>query len=203
MRLPNLPAAVVVAGGLAVGLAWGVNARLWMRFISDDPEFSWSGTLFIVIGFGVVGLSQGAALFARRATWPRVADTAARVLGFVGLLPLFVAAGALLMPTVVGGGVAVARRNWPRSVRGSITLIALLPVGVVAGQLVDDFGWGPRTLAGLVWLVVIYGGIVIVVAAATFAPRPRLWRVPKPVKITAGLGVLLLVAYALREGGIQ
>ena len=42
-------------GGLAGGLAWGVIPRLWMRFISTNPEFTWSGTLFIVIGFGSPG----------------------------------------------------------------------------------------------------------------------------------------------------
>ena len=36
---------VVLIAGLAGGLAWGVFARVWMRFISTDPQFTWNGTL--------------------------------------------------------------------------------------------------------------------------------------------------------------
>lgn len=41
-----------IAAGLFGGLALGVVARAWMRFISDGPEFTWSGTIFILAAFG-------------------------------------------------------------------------------------------------------------------------------------------------------
>ena len=34
--------------GFALGAGWGVLARVWMRLITTDPEFSWAGTLMIV-----------------------------------------------------------------------------------------------------------------------------------------------------------
>ena len=34
--------------------------------ISEDPEFSWSGTLFIIGGFAVFGLAQSLVAVARR-----------------------------------------------------------------------------------------------------------------------------------------
>ena len=46
---------------------WGICARVWMRFIATDPEFTWAGTLFIVIGFGIAGLGQSGAYLGRRA----------------------------------------------------------------------------------------------------------------------------------------
>jgi hypothetical protein len=32
----------IVGGFLVGGLVWGVVARLWMRLITTDPEFTWS-----------------------------------------------------------------------------------------------------------------------------------------------------------------
>ncbi|HSP27497.1 MAG TPA: hypothetical protein VLN74_03025, partial [Ilumatobacteraceae bacterium] len=45
---------IVLIGPFA-GAALGVVARWWMRLISDDPEFTWSGTIFIVLAFTVMG----------------------------------------------------------------------------------------------------------------------------------------------------
>ena len=41
------------AAGLALGAGWGVLARVWLRMISTNPEFSWSGTL-LIIGFSAL-----------------------------------------------------------------------------------------------------------------------------------------------------
>ena len=37
-----------LAAGLFGGFALGVIARAWMRLITEDPEFTWKGTIFIV-----------------------------------------------------------------------------------------------------------------------------------------------------------
>jgi len=42
-----------------LGLAWGTTIRLWMRFISTDPEFTWSGTGYILGATTVAGLLLG------------------------------------------------------------------------------------------------------------------------------------------------
>jgi len=94
----RIPGPVLLLAGLTGGLAWGVLARLWMRFISTDPEFTWSGTLFIVIGFGIAGLAQSGAYLGRRADLRRPAMTVVRVMSVIGLLPLGMAAGAPCFP---------------------------------------------------------------------------------------------------------
>ena len=33
-----------IVGGALLGLTWGVVIRIWMRFISTDPEFTWEQT---------------------------------------------------------------------------------------------------------------------------------------------------------------
>ena len=44
--------------GVLSGFIFGVVARLWMRWISTEPEFTWSGSIFIVSGFVVFATSQ-------------------------------------------------------------------------------------------------------------------------------------------------
>ena len=52
---PNWPSRFLPVGGLMVGAvggaAFGAAFRVWMRFVSDDPAFSWSGTLIIIGAF--------------------------------------------------------------------------------------------------------------------------------------------------------
>ena len=52
-----------------VGVGLGVVLRIWMRLISDDPEFSWSGTLAIVIVFTLLGVNAGLVAFGRGRGW--------------------------------------------------------------------------------------------------------------------------------------
>ena len=92
--------------GLLAGVALGAIARGWMRLITDDPEFSWSGTIFIVAAFGITGLGHGIAWAARRAGLRRRWSTVARIVGAMLTLPLFVGAGAIMLPTVVGAAMA-------------------------------------------------------------------------------------------------
>ena len=109
--------------GLALGAAWGVLARVWMRLISTDPQFSWSGTLFIVGLAALLGAGVGlvdAALRAGRSRWWRLAVVP-------GLL-LFLGPGILLAPSFLVGGLAWRpHRTWLRVV-GAVML-----VGSVAG----------------------------------------------------------------------
>jgi xanthosine utilization system XapX-like protein len=101
--------------GLALGTAWGVAARVWMRLVSDQPEFSWAGTLGI-LGLAALlgGLVGGVTTALRngRSGWWRLAV-------LPGLL-LFMSPGMVLLPGCVLGGIAAARR----SMRG--WLVALL-----------------------------------------------------------------------------
>lgn len=92
------PISRCAAVGAALGLGWGILARIWMRLISTEPEFTWSGTLAIIIfatwlGMGI-GLVYGTRLAARR-RW-------LGLLAIPGIL-LFTGAGITLFPSFALG----------------------------------------------------------------------------------------------------
>lgn len=174
------------------GLAWGMIARLWMRFISTNPEFTWSGTLFIVIGFGIAGLAQSGAYLGRRANLARPAMTALRVVAVIALLPLGVAAGASMFPTIILATLALTHHTWPRWLRGIVAAVALVPAVATALSFFDDLSLIPAVLA-VIWFIAIYAGIIW---AARFSLGPQLdgWRLPVAVRV---LGVVALAPLIL------
>lgn len=182
-----------LAIGLFGGAALGIAARAWMRLISDDPEFTWGGTIFIIMAFTIFGFIQSIVAVARRRARRRWTLTLARVIGTVGLLPLFVGAGVLMLPTVVGGGLAFARVEWHRIARGICLVLAAAPVLFVASDLVGSFGWSLHALAGFVAMLAIYGTVVLA-TRFTFAAQPGGRRRPRWLVITffVILGLLLL-----------
>ncbi len=162
-----------LATGVLGGLALGVIGRWWMRLIAEDPEFSWNGTIFIVAGFTIFGLTQATALLIRSRARRRWSVVVARVIGTIGMLPLFGAAGAQMMPTVIAGGFAFARVEWSKATRLVCLLIAVLPVAYVTTTLVGTFGWSPgSSTLGFALLLAVYG-VVIWAARPTFAAAPR------------------------------
>jgi hypothetical protein len=169
-----------------------------MRLISDNPEFSWSGTIFILVGFTIFGLAQSVAIATRRRARRRWTLTIARVVGVVGLLPLFVGAGSVMLPTVVAGGLAYARTDWNRVVRFVCLAVAMLPVLFVTKDLVGSFGWSLHTLVGFAGLIAVYGTIVVA-ARSTFAPQPDGWRLPRWGKVV--IVVLICVPVLLLTAG--
>ncbi|WP_270888442.1 hypothetical protein [Pedococcus sp. 5OH_020] len=116
--------------GLGLGAAWGALARIWMRLVSTDPQFSWPGTLLIVLLGAVFGLLVGIAWRARTSTgWRRWL----RLLAVPGLV-LFAGQGLPLAPGFLVAGPLVRRRG-------------LLPRGVAAAALVGPaltFWWFER-----------------------------------------------------------
>ena len=176
--------------GLVGGCALGVFARVWMRLIADDPDFTWNGTLFIVFGFTIFGLTQTISSITGEKGRRRWAASIGRVVGIVGLLPLFVGAGAVMLPTVVGGGLAAARRDWHRAVRIACLLLAAFPVVIVGHDLIDTFGWSLQAIAGFVLLLAVYGTIVRV-ARPTLRRRAGAVRLPRAVKAIAWSAVAL------------
>lgn len=192
-RTPTrLGAPTIVLGALG-GCALGVAARAWMRLISDDPEFSWSGTIFIVAGFTIFGLGQSVVAVARSRIDRRSTVTMFRVIGVVAMLPLFVAAGAVMLPTVVGGGLAVARTGWHVATRIVCVVLAAGPVAFVGRDLVDTFGWSLQSLAGFASMLAIYATIIWA-TRFTFAAQQDGWRMPRRAKVAGLLGVAALGA---------
>lgn len=164
-----------------------------MRMISTDPEFSWSGTIFIVIGFTIFGLTQGIAVAARRATGRRWVINVGRLFGAIGTLPLFVAAGGIMMPTVVFGGLARHRTDWPRWVRGVFVVVASSSILFVGIQLHDEWAWAWQWWAGMAGLLAVYG-CVIEFERGTMPPHADGWRLPRVVRVGAAVGAVGLVA---------
>jgi hypothetical protein len=190
-------AARLLLGALG-GFVLGVAARAWMRLISDDPEFTWSGTLGIVIGFTIFGFTQAVGRQTRisRRRW---VPTVGRVVGIVGLLPLFVAAGGQMMPTVVAGGFVVARPQMPKWAKLVCLAVASVPFLMAAQSIVDSrFGWSLRSVAGIVLMVALYV-IIVLVARPTFAARLDGRRVPPAVTVVV-LSLLGLLFAGLAVG---
>lgn len=156
---------------LVLGLLLGACARAWMRVISTDPEFTVSGTLFIVLGFSFFAAMQSVAALAAERPWRDWPRRAARCLGMVGLLPLFVAAGGMMAPAVVFACLALWHPMWPRAIRWVLALIALANLIAVSLTITSDFGVSWQSLVGICGLVLIYSCIVWA-AAGTFS-RPN------------------------------
>ena len=114
-------------GGLVAGAVWGVAARGFMRLLSDDPQFSWSGTLAIVglaaVTGACVGLVHGARVTGRSRWW--------RLAAVPGLL-LFLGPGSLLVPGAVG--MAAVLRGRPAVRALGALLVAVPPLVVVSGS---------------------------------------------------------------------
>ena len=192
--------APTLAVGLAGGLSLGIVARAWMRLIAEEPAFTWGGTIFIVLGFTIFGLTQSVVAIATGRARRRWTLTIARLIGTVGLMPLFVAAGGLMLPTVIGGGFASARREWRLLARGACAAVASAPVLLVGHDLVQSFGWSLHTIAGFTAMLAVYSTIVWT-ARFTFAARPDGARLPRWARIT-GFVVLGLVLAFFAAGAI-
>jgi hypothetical protein len=185
-----------LAAGLFGGFTLGVIARAWMRLIAEDPEFTWGGTIFIVLAFTIFGFTQSIAALVRGRARRRWTLTIARGVGTIGFMPLFVGAGSIMLPTVVGGGLAVWRTDWNRVVRALCALAALGPVVIVGTQLAGSFGYSLHALAGFVGMVAIYATII---AATRFTIEPRAdgWRMKRRVKIPIFVVLGLVLTYSL------
>ena len=114
--------------GFALGAAWGVLARVWMRLITTDPEFSWSGTLMIIGLSAVLGLGVGVVDAARR-----TGRTGLWTLAVVPGLLLFMSPGMLLAPSFLLGGLAWGARGRAARVVGLLAVAGSVGVGIWAG----------------------------------------------------------------------
>jgi hypothetical protein len=113
--------------GFLLGSAWMTVARVWMRLVSTEPEFTWTGTLSIVGATAVVGTVLGIVHAARR----RGASAWWRMLALVGLV-IFTSPGAVLLPAAVLGGWGLRRGTIGRVVAGLGILSA--PVLLVVAE---------------------------------------------------------------------
>lgn len=139
-----------ILAGAVLGLTWGVVMRVWMRFIATNPEFTWSGTGFILGATTLAGTLMGVAWWrsqvSRRNWW--------RFTAF-GLLPLGMAAGGVMLPSAILAGLAIGRRTWNRWIRSAL-LVAAVAFQVIffVGQ---TEGLGAKTVPAYAWYAVMLG----------------------------------------------
>lgn len=192
----------LVAAGAAVGALWGVVARAWMRFITADPEFSWSGTLTIVGIFAVFGIGQAIALAARRGRWTGRARAGSQVAAVATTLPLGMGAGMMMMPSTVLAAVAIGRTQMKRWGRLALGALAFIPTLGVLSQLLNDLpAW--RAVVGWLLMFVIYLPMSWVLGwtMRTLGPEDRpLSRRAKTVLAVVGVAVAVIVV--VLTGGI-
>lgn len=167
-----------VLRGMLAGVVWGIAARAWMRLISPDPEFSWTGTLFILGIATVVGTLLGLAAVGRAGRHPRLA----RGLGAVAVLPLGIGAGVVMLPPILAGAFAL-----PGPLPSRRTRVVLLGLPVTGLLVIGLEG------RGLVWLGV---GTATMVACGMWA------RTFRPAVSLLALGSLSLVVLPLFGGDL-
>jgi hypothetical protein len=167
--LDRAPSPLVLLASFLAGAALGIVARIWMRFITTHSEFSWEGTLIIVIGFGVMFLGQAGVYLGRRSGVRQSGFVALRVLAIVTLVPLAGAAGAFAFPVIVFAPLAIVRTGWNRWLRLLLGVLALIPGVFVALQLFSELS-AIRATIGVVWFALIYGVLVWAVSFS-FASR--------------------------------
>jgi hypothetical protein len=151
----------IIATGALLGLAWGILARAWMRLISTTPEFTWSGTLFILALTTVTGTSLATVEALRRSGkgWWR------HLLGIPALL-LFASQGILMAPMALLGGLALSGRG-PRWIRLTVAALAIAPIVLIA---TSDLDFGPSPIGAMGGLTLL----CLTLAAgwsAVFRPR--------------------------------
>ena len=135
--------------GLGLGAVWGVLARVWMRLISDNPEFTWAGTLAIIGLSAVLGSGVGLVNAARRS-----GRTRWWTLAVVPGLLLFMSPGMLLAPCFLLGGLARGALGRVLQAVGVLAVAASIGLGILLGEgdLTVVYVAGYAALAGsLAW----------------------------------------------------
>ena len=158
--------------GVVLGLAWGVAARGFMRLITTSPEFSWEGTLSIILSAGVIGGLVALVRLARRSGRSRWW----RLLGLPFLL-LFLSPGMLLLPGVVGVVMLLDRRRWLVLPGAGLVTLTWWLVRDAVGETVSVRQW--------LGLLVMLG----CTAALGWAARElvRRWRPRAATEVAAGV----------------
>ncbi|MFA5774289.1 MAG: hypothetical protein WC864_02810, partial [Ilumatobacteraceae bacterium] len=152
------------------GIVLAVIARLWMRWISTDPEFSWAGTIGIIVVFILFFTGHSIVFLGRQRGWSRKWLTVARVFASIISLGMFGAAGASMFPTVLTASLGLGRTDWPRPVRYFFIVLSLIIPIFIVRDIGSDFGWNLVTFGRIVLYVLIYH-IIILTARITVAPQ--------------------------------
>ena len=176
--------AKTLALGFFGGIAVGIVARAWMRWIAPYPEFSWSGTISIIIAFTIFFTVQSIVTVFRRRVRSRRATTLVRIFGVIFTLPIFTAQGAVMLPTVAIASVVLWTNGLSKFGRiGRIVRVVLLALSliipvIISKDIVSDFGWTIPTLGRILLFAAIYS-LVIIAMRPTIRPYIKENSVPK------------------------
>ena len=144
------PALGIVIVASLLGVVLGIFARIWMRLIAPDPEFTTAGTVGILAGFGLLFMGAGLSLAAHRNGWRRIPLGVARTIGCILILPAFGGAGLLAFPSVIFGALAVARWDLRIPLRIFFGCVAIAATVFVAlTQIPDGDLSAARTAIGI------------------------------------------------------
>lgn len=164
-----------LARGLLIGVPLGVAFRGWMRLISTDPEFTWSGTIFIVSICTIAAVGASLARTARTRWHRRAAKGLARVLGTVAVLLVGAGAGSLVLPAWSLAGLAWGRRDWSRRVRMVLLVAAALATAgafLTIGASFAELGL-VRSVLAVPALLAILAVIAVLFSWPTGTSQPR------------------------------
>lgn len=188
------------------GLSWGILARAWMRLISTQPEFTWSGTIFILTVATLIAAFLGLPMLLRRRPGTRRARSAPAV-GALAIFPLGMGPGAVMLPAIIGGALALHGRE----VNGKIARALLTLVAFGAVLLVGRTGTVSIPLVGAIALVVVLviprAGVTVAAAILALGAVGLVIRdlfgggLPAWRSVAGALGYLLLVGLALAAYG--
>lgn len=159
----------IILAAVFGGFVLGVIARLWMRWISTDPEFSWGGTLGIIIAFTIFTTTQATIYVLRRRVITKRLTSVIRGVGTFFTLPLFTAAGAVMFPTVILASIAFWRKKIDKKVRIALLLISFAIPVIQIMEIGSNFGWNFVTLGRSLLFILIYC-IVIFLLEPTLTP---------------------------------
>lgn len=195
IQLPRSSVWRLVGLGAVFGVTWGAVLRGWMRFITTSPEFSWSGTLLIVVGSGIVGAMLGFARHRRNVGgigWWRVN---------VLFLLLLGGAGSAMWPSVILGGIAFARPR-PRWLRiGTAVLATVIQIPLVNDVAVQNPLVVPaEAVVAIAWYAVMvtieaWAFSVVFAPAVEGAVRPAMWKkvgIALPFVGLAGMSLVMM-----------
>lgn len=150
----------IILAAVFGGLVLGVIARLWMRWIASEPDFSWSGTIFIIQSFTIFATTQAVVYVLRRKVRTRRLTSIIRVGGILLSLPIFGGAGVVMLPTVALAAIAFWRKTLNKWVRIALLTIGLIPTVPIIAEIGKDFGWNFVTLGKSLLFLLIYSTVV-------------------------------------------
>ncbi len=164
-----------------------------MRLVTAEAEFTWSGSIFVVIAYAVCLVAQAVAYVAgrRQTRWRR---PLAGVISWIGVLFVAPGPGMATLPGLVAAPIAAGPTRRPATrVVAAVVLAADLVLLLVLTS--DGLAW-PRLAAGWVAMIALYVPLVaarVVVRRRSWTGAPLGWRRGAVLPVAGAAGVALLI----------